>query len=96
MEAPLDELFSRAVEVGEAPTAQKLGPFSTDRVFKLGRLVITSVSLKDDGLKGGDTKDVVLGEVTEFVPDPDVARAMQGLGLPSNFGGDERNQVISM
>ena len=94
MGGSLEELFAKAVEIGDAPTAQKLGAHSNDRVFKLGRLVITSVSLKDDGLKGGETKDVVLGEVTEFVPDAEVMRAMEGLGLPSAFGGDDKAQVI--
>ena len=85
----LHDLYAEAIQVPEgAPTAQKLGP-CTGRNFKLGRLLITSISLKDDGLRGGG-KDVVLGTMTEYIPDPVASREMEGLGLPTDFGEDKQ------
>ena len=85
----LHDLYAEAIQVPEgAPTAQKLGPCN-GRNFKLGRLLITSISLKDDGLRGGG-KDVVLGTMTEYIPDPEASREMKGLGLPTDFGEDKQ------
>ena len=87
------DLHAGAIEAEEGtPTAQKLGPYKPNVVFKLGRLVITSVSLKDDGLRGAD-KDVNLGVLTEYVGDPASAKAMEGLGLPTGFGEDGLEKV---
>ena len=81
----LVDLYDGAQEAEGTPTALDLGGFQEDRSYKIGRLVITSVSLNDDGLKGGNQETALMGSTAEYVQDPEVAAAMEGLGLPSTF-----------
>ncbi|GAX75555.1 hypothetical protein CEUSTIGMA_g2998.t1 [Chlamydomonas eustigma] len=66
-------------------TAQNLGPCNSD-TFRIGRLLITTVSLKDAGLRGRQEKEVHLQ--TDYVQDPSCKDEMFNLGLPTMFGGN--------
>ncbi len=76
--------WSGATETS-ARTAKLMGPCCSD-IFKFGRLVITTVSLRDGGLKGRGEQE--LAPQTEFVPDPEAVFSQQQLGLPISFGKD--------
>jgi len=89
----LEDLYEGAEET-IGPTAQRLGGFHKDRVYKIGRLVITSVSLCDDGLKGGTKDTAILGAQAEYVQDPETTAAMEGLGLPISFRNDNREDKV--
>ncbi|GAX83805.1 hypothetical protein CEUSTIGMA_g11230.t1, partial [Chlamydomonas eustigma] len=80
----LQTLYDDATETS-IRTAQNLGPCNSD-TFRIGRLLITTVSLKDAGLRGRQEKEVHLQ--TDYVQDPSCKDEIFNLGLPTMFGGN--------